>query len=137
MRWLSQLPSPRSNRLVLIWSLILTVVFELLTCFLRFACRLESTRDTASTVGRLTCGLRVHHSYLGAAAILVACWGWERWPRAAAWLLVVGLGLFFSDLLHHFAVLWYFVGDPQFDLFYPDAASRSGSPAVPHAAMCT
>jgi len=31
---------------------------------------------------------------------------------------MIGLALVLSDHIHHFIVLWYFVGSPQFDLFY-------------------
>jgi hypothetical protein len=81
-----------------------TLAFELLTLVLRFGFSLESTRDTASTVGYLTSGVRVHHGYVGVY--------WER--RLAA----VGGGLLASDLVHHFVVLWLLTGSPQFDLFY-------------------
>jgi len=85
---------------------------------MRFGLHLESTRDTASTIGRLTCGVRVHHSYVGAAMVLVACWFWMRYPRASWWTLAVGLALFLSDIIHHFLVLWIVTGSPQFDLTY-------------------
>jgi len=108
----------RSNRSLWIWSLILTLAIELVTCVFRFGLQLESTRDTASTIGRLTCGVRVHHGYIGGLLILAACIWWDRIPRGSFWLLAVGLGLFFSDMIHHFVVLWWFTGDPQFDLLY-------------------
>jgi len=95
-----------------------TVVFELVTLVLRFGFSLESTRDTASTVGLLTAGLRVHHSYLGMLLLPVAAW----LPRRAAWLerrlAAIAAGLVLSDLVHHFVVLWLVTGSAQFDLFY-------------------
>lgn len=108
-----------TNRALIIWSLALTVVFEAVTILLRFGFRLESTRDTASTIGRMTLGLRIHHSYLGLIVILLACWLWTRFPRVSFWLLATGIGLLLSDLIHHFLVLWIVMGDPQFDLVYP------------------
>lgn len=108
-----------TNRALLIWSLVLTAAFEVVTVLLRFGFRLESTRDTASTVGRLTLGLRIHHSYIGLIIILLACFLWTRFPRAGFWLLATGIGLLLSDLIHHFLVLWVVFGDPQFDLVYP------------------
>lgn len=104
---------------VVAWTVIFTVLFEVITCVMRFGLRLESTRDTASTIGRLTGGLRIHHSYPGLVMILIASWVWERCPRAAFWLLTLGGGLLFSDLVHHFLVLWPVTGSPQFDLVYP------------------
>ena len=55
-------------RPILFW----TIVVEVFTCVMRFGARLESTKDTASTIGRLTFGLRIHHSYVGAAIALIA-----------------------------------------------------------------
>ncbi len=100
-------------------SILLTIVIEAVTCLLRFGCRLESTKHTASTIGMLTCGIRIHHGYIGGGAMLLACWLWERFPVASKWLLVVGLALFVSDAVHHFLVLWPVTGSPQFDLVYP------------------
>lgn len=97
----------------------LTIAFELLTCVLRFGLKLESTRDTASVLSHLTCGYRIHHSYLGGVMMLVAAILWNRNPRLMSWCLAIGLGLFFSDLIHHFFVLWPIFGSPQFDLTYP------------------
>jgi hypothetical protein len=94
-------------------------VFELFACVLRFGMKFESTRDTASTIGRITCGVRLHHGYVGGVMMLIACWFWQRYPHTSWWLLAVGLGLFLSDMTHHFLVLWLVCGSPQFDLMYP------------------
>jgi hypothetical protein len=59
----------------LIRSAFLTVLFEGITAFCRFGLDLESTRDTASTVGLITLGLRIHHSYLGLLLVAIAFWG--------------------------------------------------------------
>lgn len=103
-----------------VWQVIaLTVVLELVTVVLRFGLQLESTRDTASTIGVLTLGLRIHHGYCGLFVVLAA-WGisreFSKWARVG---LVLGWALFFSDMIHHFLVLWLMTGNPQFDLFYP------------------
>ena len=109
----------RSNSQLWFWTAVLTAAIEFFTCLLRFGLRLQSTRDTASTIGQLTCGLRIHHSYVGAAIVLMSCWLWNRQPRVTWWLLIIGLSLVFSDLIHHFLVLWPIEGSPQFDLVYP------------------
>jgi hypothetical protein len=101
-----------------LYTLIWTTIFEVVTCVLRFGAELESTRDTASTIGQLTLGLRVHHSYFGMMLLPMAAVAEARFPRLCQWAIVIGLGLFFSDLFHHFVVLWYFTGSPQFDLVY-------------------
>jgi hypothetical protein len=98
---------------------MITIVLEIITCVTRFALQMESTRDTASTIGRLTGGLRIHHSYPGLVLIGISSWIWERYPRLAFWLFPIGVGLLLSDLIHHFLVLWLVTGHPQFDLFYP------------------
>ena len=107
-----------SLRRVIRFGLIWAVFFEILTCVLRFGFALESTRDTASTIGRLTLGIRIHHSYIGIACIAVAFWLEQRFPRSSFHLLAIGLGLFISDMIHHFVVLWIITGNPQFDLLY-------------------
>jgi len=108
-----------TNRQLIVWSVVFTIVFEVFTCVMRFGLRLESTRHTASTIGRLTWGLRIHHSYPGLLLIAVASWVWDPYPRLAFWLLTIGGGLLLSDLVHHFLVLWPVTGSPQFDLLYP------------------
>lgn len=108
-----------SNQQLSIAAIGLTVAFEVLTCVLRFGLKLESTRDTASVLSHLTCGYRIHHSYIGGAMMLLAAILWNRLPRMMSWCLAIGLGLFFSDLIHHFLVLWPIFGSPQFDLTYP------------------
>ena len=115
---LYRLPMP-TNRQLVWWSIWLTVAFELLTCALRFGAGLESTRDTASTVGILTCGLRIHHSYVGAVVIVVAMFLLNRRPMLGRYGLIIGIALLFSDLIHHFLVLYPITGSPHFHLWYP------------------
>jgi len=107
-----------SLRRVMLHCLIWAVLFEILTCVLRFGFALESTRDTASTIGRLTLGVRIHHSYIGIACIALAFWLETRFPKSSFHLLAIGIGLFISDMIHHFVVLWIVTGNPQFDLLY-------------------
>ena len=103
---------------LILFSIVLTVLIEAVTVLLRFGLGMQSTEETASTVGRLTGGIRIHHGYLGVLAMLIAAGAARRHP-AAAWLLVLGIALVASDLIHHFLVLWPIVGSPQFDLVYP------------------
>lgn len=97
----------------------LTAIIELICVILRFGLRLESTRDTASTIGWLTFGIRIHHGYCGLVLIVVASLLLARYPRLARWGLVIGWALVLSDLIHHFLVLWPLTGSPHFDLTYP------------------
>lgn len=107
-----------TTRSILRGTLLWTLIFEGLTCALRFGAALESTRDTASTVGQLTAGLRIHHSYIGLLLVPLATLYESRSPRFSKYLIVLGLSLLCSDLIHHFVVLWLVTGSPQFDLMY-------------------
>jgi len=106
-------------RQVVVYSLLLAAAMEGVTALLRFGLGWEATKMCASTEGRLTGGIRLHHGYLGVVAIGLAAGLWRRRPIAARWLLVVGISLALSDAVHHFLVLWPIVGSPQFDLVYP------------------
>lgn len=110
-----------STRQWLLWSAALTVILETLTCVMRFGLGLESTRDTASTIGVLTFGIRIHHGYIGIVMIPIAMWLWQRSPAIARYILVVALALFASDMIHHFLILWPITGNPHFHLVYPPA----------------
>jgi hypothetical protein len=106
------------HRMVL-WTVLGAAAMEGITVFMRFGLGLESTRDTAGTIGRLTLGLRIHHGYVGLAVCLVAWLLARRLPPLAQRLLILGLSLVLSDLVHHFVVLWLATGSPEFDLTYP------------------
>ena len=102
----------------LLWIVGLTVLFEGITCLMRFGLGMESTRDTG-VIRHLTFGLRIHHGYLGAPLVAAAFLLPKGW-RLRPWCLRVGAALVLSDLSHHFLVLWPITGDPHFDLTYPD-----------------
>ena len=111
----------RRNRIIR-RTVALTLLFEGITCFLRFAGGYQSTRDT-SALARYTLGLRIHHGYLGivmAATSYCCCRHHHHRPALYLWCYPIGLALIASDLIHHFLVLWPITGDPQFDLVYPD-----------------
>ncbi len=93
-------------------------VVEIPTALARFGLGLESTRDTAGTVGKLTLGLRIHHGYVG-ILLLLAGWWLSSSSRYREGLLILGGALTLSDAFHHFVLLWLVTGSPQFDFFYP------------------
>lgn len=95
--------------------LVAAAVIEGVTLAARFGAGLQSTRDTAF-LAKLTFGVRIHHGYLG--ALLLLALPLARGKSARGWMIVLGLGLLVSDLVHHFLVLWPVTGSPQFDLFY-------------------
>ena len=116
-RW-NRLPVP-SNHDVFWWSVWLTVGLEILTCAFRFGGGLESTRDTASTIGRLTFGLRIHHGYVGLVMLAIASVYLGRHPKFGRYTLIIGTSLLLSDLIHHFLVLYPITGSPHFHIWYP------------------
>ena len=108
---------------ILPWAIGLTVLFELVTVLFRFGFRIQATRDTGRFVARWTRGLRIHHGYWGVPLLIhgaVALAGSIGPAQAAAWLVIVGLALIKSDLIHHFLVLWPITGSHDFDLVYPE-----------------
>ena len=54
----------------------------------------------------------------GIACVGLAFWLERQFPKSSFRLLAVGIGLFVSDMIHHFVVLWIITGNPQFDLLY-------------------
>jgi hypothetical protein len=59
------------------YTIVLTILMELLTVFLRYGCRLEWRKVSASTVGKWTFGIRIHHGYVGILMIIWAVLGME------------------------------------------------------------
>ncbi len=107
---------------VLGYGLLLAILIEAITVGLRFGLNLESTRDTG-VIGTFTLGLRIHHGYIGVFLLLLG-WCFPVGLRHALW--IVAFGLIFSDLAHHFLVLWPITGSPQFDFVYPTHPYWSG-----------
>lgn len=113
---LNEFISNSSIRRSILYGLILAVIIELICCIMRFGLGLESTRDTAFLAG-FTLGLRIHHGYIGGLFLGMTFPGkLSRWRNI---LIIIGLGLFVSDLIHHFGILWPVTGRHYFDLFYP------------------
>ena len=100
-----------------LWTLAATAAIELPTIFLRFGLGLESTKNTGF-IGKLTFGIRIHHGYVGALMVLIALFTTLP-PAYRNALLIIGGGMFLSDMIHHFLVLWPITGSPHFDLVYP------------------
>ncbi len=107
-----------SKKQIVLCSCISTLILELIFVLFRFGFGLESTRDTASTIGVLTFGIRIHHGYIGLLAVAISLLLFKSKPQIAQWLLIIGTTLFCSDLIHHFIVLWIFIGSPEFDFRY-------------------
>lgn len=80
--------------------ILLTFLFEIITCIGRFAFKLRA-RDWKMPV-------RIHHGYVGIVVLLA--WYFAQYD----WLLIVGTSLLLSDALHHFIVLPLAVGRTEF-----------------------
>lgn len=100
------------------------LLFELATVALRFGLGWTSPERTRP-IARISRGWRIHHGYPGVLLLtLVPLMGMAPSDAmASAWLggliLVVGITLALSDLIHHAIVLPLFVGAHEFDLRYP------------------
>ncbi len=104
-----------SRRGVAVSTVAATVAIELVTVALRFGLGLQSQTST-SWMAPLTFGLRIHHGYWG-IVMLAAALGVRR-PALRNALLILGGALFFSDMIHHFLVLWPVIGSPEFHFTY-------------------
>ena len=80
----------------------------------------ESFCQHYTTIGSLTFGLRIHHGYIGLLMLLGALLWIKSSSSRYHWIMVFGLSLIFSDLIHHFLVLWPITGSPEFHLVYPN-----------------
>lgn len=97
----------------------LTFIIETVTLLFRFGFGLKSTENTASTIGKLTFGIRIHHGYLGLLMLLlIAIFPALKRSRLADSILVIGASLFISDVIHH-SILYFVTGSADFDLVYP------------------
>ncbi|PKL45082.1 MAG: hypothetical protein CVV41_03050 [Candidatus Riflebacteria bacterium HGW-Riflebacteria-1] len=99
-------------------TIILILAIEAVTLLFRFGLGLKSTEHTASTVGRLTMGIRIHHGYVGLILLALLLFSRFRQSRNADVMFVVGMSLFLSDVIHH-SLLYLITGAADFDLVYP------------------
>lgn len=109
------------DRETLWWCFWATLAIELVCVVLRFGFGKDSTSATASTIGLLTFGIRIHHGYIGALLVPISLAVYESRETVGRLLFIAGIALFFSDLIHHLLVLWPITGSPDFDLVYPKA----------------
>ena len=100
-------------------SVVLTALMEGFTIFMRYGMKMESTRDTASTIGKLTFGVRIHHGYVGLVMLIIFYIWLKEKPGIVQWIAPIGFALVFSDFIQHFLVLWPIEGSPQFHWVYP------------------
>jgi len=96
--------------------LFLTTIIEAITLFFRFGLGLKSTESTASTIGKLTFGIRIHHGYIG-LLLLIATFTFKLKNKFKDQLPIIGWALFLSDAVHHL-ILYVVTGSADFDLVY-------------------
>ncbi|MCA9302764.1 MAG: hypothetical protein KC996_01440 [Phycisphaerales bacterium] len=109
MHWILEHP--------IIVGLIAALLFELLTIILRFGFKMTSPTHTRP-IARVTRGFRVHHGYPG-IGLLAAVPIMPMPALLVSFVLIVGIMLFLSDLIHHAVVLPIFAGHHEFDIKYP------------------
>ena len=83
----------------------LAILIEIMSLILRFKFGLTS-RHVQKKLG---IPVRIHHMYLGVAIMFAGAVSalplWTSSMTGAITLLDIGLGVFFSDVVHHFIVL--------------------------------
>lgn len=115
----------KSYRFIMHWFLehpiyagtLLALIFEIITVILRFGFKFTSPTHT-KVLSRFTSGFRVHHGYPGAGMLMVV----PLIPNptiVASLVIILGIMLFLSDLIHHSIVLPICVGNHEFDIKYP------------------
>lgn len=96
--------------------MLLAVVIEVVTVITRFGFGMKASEDTA-WMAPYTFGYRDHHMFYIVPLVLIALVVKNRFWRNA--LIIIGIGCFVSDLVHHFLVLWPITGYHEFDIRYP------------------
>ena len=100
----------------LLWNfMIINVTFiivELITIILRFGFNISSKENLIKIKKKL--GLKkiihFHHFFMGLILSIIG------FILHNSLVFSIGIGIAIAGLLHHFAVLWYFKGDPDFHL---------------------
>ncbi len=101
------------------WKLILGVLFiaEAITLFLRFAMNKESKDYHVGKMNKKWKKRKFHwHHFLLGLAIIPLAFFFSNFTEQ--FLINLGIGIFLSDLVHHFVVLMFITGSPEFCLVY-------------------
>ena len=96
---------------------IVLIIVEIITIFGRFVLKIRSMDIFIKIMKRF--GLKrmfhLHHGYIGIILIISSIF----YPIIYNYsTLSIGLAIFLSDLTHHFIVLNFIVGNPEFYIFY-------------------
>jgi len=80
-----------------------TIVFELVTIITRLVSGISAAEAQEKYHYPLI--LKTHHLFWGLLLILIGLLFIKHFPKLRAWIIGIGLGLFFSDMIHHFIIL--------------------------------
>jgi hypothetical protein len=104
------------SAIAFVYGSYLSIYFEAVTVILRFGFSMKS-EATTSGLAQFTFGYRIHHGYVGLLFLVLSLLVFNRTVRNL--LIIFGVGLFLSDLIHHFLVLKLLTGSDEFTIRYP------------------
>ncbi|OGJ20253.1 hypothetical protein A3K73_08270 [Candidatus Pacearchaeota archaeon RBG_13_36_9] len=90
------------------------LLIELATIFMRFVFKVSSKEIYIKIMRKFKLKRFYHFHHLFLGMIIALFFYFYRHET----LFNVGLGIISSDLLHHFAVLWLIMGNPEFHIVY-------------------
>jgi len=94
--------------------LVITFLIEILVRFGRFILKIRLGEIIIKLMKHLDMKkyYHIHHCFIGIIFILFAYY------YDLAFLINLGLGFIFSDMIHHFIILYLIVGNPEFHIVY-------------------
>ncbi|MBN1515903.1 hypothetical protein JXA32_04995 [Candidatus Sumerlaeota bacterium] len=87
-----------SKKNLIIGSILFSVSIELFTIICRYV--YGGTGAEFAAKHDVPAWLRIHHFWWGLLLILISFF-LRKYPKLKFWILAIGLGVFFSDWLHH------------------------------------
>lgn len=98
------------------WEIILwtTFILEFITILGRFVLKLKSRDFFEGYMNKKSLKKipHFHHLFIGLIILLIAL------ILDNSLYINLGAGVILSDLVHHFVILWFFIGNPEFHLVY-------------------
>jgi len=80
-----------------------TIVFELITIIIRLISGISAAEVQEKYYYPMI--FRIHHMFWGLLLIFAGLLFIKRFPKLRTWMIGIGMGLFFSDVIHHFIIL--------------------------------
>ncbi len=105
------------------WKLIIgtLLIIEAVTLFFRFAMNKESKNYHVKRMHKKWKKRKFHwHHFIIGLAIIPVSLLFSGTPES--WMFNLGIGIFLSDLVHHFVFLLLITGSPEFYLVYKNKA---------------